>query len=566
MTNMKKLFFILLAVVIFLLPGSVWAAETITNFEVRAELQSNRLLRVTENITYDFGDEERHGIFRNIPTKYSRSGANYKLRLQVVEVAMDKEPVDYKVTEQSEGLSIKIGSPSRYVSGRHTYAITYETDRAINFFPDHSELYWNVTGNEWLIPIERAQFTLDVLTPSSVAPNIQLACFTGVYDSTETACTAQAQGAQAVFKTTRPLGAEEGLTIVVGLPAGLITAPTLLEEVGMLLADNWIMFMPLLVFLIMFVLWFLTGRDPRLGVVIPLYESPRGLNQLELAAAYTDGAAPERAFPAMIINLAQRGYLHVRYDTSEKNQLGFSFVKKKAADANLLDDERAVFEGLFKSAELVSVSDLRKSKFYVAADAARKAVWERLKEKKIFRQRPSLVRAGYMSVGVLVIVMSFMLADSSILMPVVGMLCGVIIIGFAMIMPRRTTDGANLLAEIKGFEWFLSVTEKDRLQFHNAPKKTPEQFQKMLPYAIALGVETEWAGQFEGIALKPPEWAEGGGWSAAHAVAFTSNLQSMQAATSKIYHNPASSAGSGRSGFSGGGSGGGFGGGGGGSW
>jgi uncharacterized membrane protein YgcG len=488
----------------------------------------------------------------------------------VIGVTMDKEPVDYQVTEQSDGLSIKIGFPNRYVSGQHTYAITYETDRAINFFPDHSELYWNVTGNDWLIPIERAQFTLDVLTPNAVAPKMQLACFTGVSGSTETACTAQAQaqGARAVFKTTRLLDLEEGLTIVVGLPAGLIVAPTLMEKIGMLLADNWIMLLPFAVFLIMFLLWFFTGRDPKLGVIIPLYESPRDLNPAELAAAYEDGALPERAFPAVIINLAQRGYLHVRYEKDGADETGFSFIKKKPADANLLDDERAVFEGLFKSGGLTSVSDLRKSKFYMAAEAARKAVWERLKEKKVFRQRPALVRAGYVSVGVLMIVISFMLIDPFILIPAVGIISGVIILGFAMVMPRRTADGAKLLAEIKGFEWFLSVTEKERLKFHDAPKKTPEQFQRMLPYAIALKVDKEWADQFQGISLKSPEWAEGRGWSAAHAVAFTANLQSMQTATAKVYHNPASSsAGSGHSGFGGGGhSGGGGGGGGGGSW
>ncbi len=132
-------------------------------------------------------------------------------------------------------------------------------------------------------------------------------------------------------------------------------------------------------------------------------------------------------------------------------------------------------------------------------------------------------------------------------------------------MPRRTQDGVKLLAKIEGFKWFLSVTEKDRLAFTDAPARTPEQFQKFLPYAIALDVEKQWAKQFASLTIPPPNWAAGN-LSAFSALWLVSNLDTMhEAAKSSAYAAP-SQAGSGGSGFSGGGSGGGFSGGGGGSW
>ncbi|MBU0712136.1 DUF2207 domain-containing protein, partial [bacterium] len=54
------------------LPVRVFAAEIIGDFSVKVELSENRTARFVEQIEYDFGDEDRHGIFRYIPTSYNR--------------------------------------------------------------------------------------------------------------------------------------------------------------------------------------------------------------------------------------------------------------------------------------------------------------------------------------------------------------------------------------------------------------------------------------------------------------------------------------------------------------
>ena len=127
-------------------------------------------------------------------------------------------------------------------------------------------------------------------------------------------------------------------------------------------------------------------------------------------------------------------------------------------------------------------------------------------------------------------------------------------------MPSRTTPGTRELEKVLGFQEFLSRVEADRFE---RVVKTPEMFEKFLPYAMALGVEDNWAKAFEGIYNEPPQWYIGP--YAAHAFrpsAFTSDLGRMSTQAAAVMASAPRS--SGGSGFSGGSSGGGFGGGGGG--
>jgi len=143
---------------------------------------------------------------------------------------------------------------------------------------------------------------------------------------------------------------------------------------------------------------------------------------------------------------------------------------------------------------------------------------------------------------------------------------GLLIIIFGLFMPAKTRKGALAKEHILGFKKYLSVAEKDRIEFHNAPKKNPERFEKLLPYAMALGVEEEWAKQFEGIYDKQPDWYGGPSAARFNALTLTRSLNSFSSSANSTLASKPSSASGGGSGFSGGGSGGGFGGGGGGSW
>jgi uncharacterized membrane protein len=145
---------------------------------------------------------------------------------------------------------------------------------------------------------------------------------------------------------------------------------------------------------------------------------------------------------------------------------------------------------------------------------------------------------------------------------IAGILSGLIICGFGWFMPAHTEQGTRALEKVHGFEDFLVHVESDRF---NRMIKTPEMFEKFLPFAMALGVEKNWSKAFQDIVKEPPNWYRGSGYGPSfYPMGFVSDLNTMSSRASSVMTSAPRS--SGGSGFSGGGgsSGGGFGGGGGG--
>ncbi|NCB17591.1 MAG: DUF917 family protein, partial [Synergistales bacterium] len=104
---------------------------------------------------------------------------------------------------------------------------------------------------------------------------------------------------------------------------------------------------------------------------------------------------------------------------------------------------------------------------------------------------------------------------------------------FIRIMGNVTARGRALLDELEGLKLYLSVAERERIRRFadvTLPPETPEQFEKLLPWAIALGVEKEWAAHFETAlaeARYEPTWYAGtAAWHATGLTSMTSSLSS----------------------------------------
>src|SRR4030095_4050310 len=146
---------------------------------------------------------------------------------------------------------------------------------------------------------------------------------------------------------------------------------------------------------------------------------------------------------------------------------------------------------------------------------------------------------------------------------IAGIVSAAIICGFGCFMPPRTASGTRALEGVLGFEDFLAHVEADRF---NRMIKTPEMFEKFLPFAMALGVEKNWSKAFANIYTEPPQWYQGGNFGPNfYTYGFVNNLNALSSQAATTFASaPRSSGGSGFSGGGGGSSGGGFGGGGGG--
>jgi uncharacterized membrane protein len=544
------------------LPGDV-----IRDFSSAAVLQQDRTLTVTETIAYDFGANPGHGIFRKIPTAYRRSGGSYKLRLELLSVKMDGASVPYSIESRSPDFVVKIGDPEKTVTGVHAFEIAYRTDRAINFFSGEGELYWNVTGNGWEVPISHATFSL--VGPSGFdAVAASKICYTGPAGSTAQSCGTQAQANTAQFETIGGLGAGDGLTAAIRFPKGIIAAPTFAEQVWMLVSDNWVLFVPVLVFAFMLWYWRGHGRDPKgRGTVIPQYEPPRGLAPIEMSALMRQEIGTS-AITATIIDLARRGYLKIEFGETKKligSSASYTFHVLKDLEETAPLFEQSIYDGIASKGTAVTLESLKGS-FYQAITKTKERTFRSLREKGLFGPNPYAVRAGWFG-GAAVFVFFGIWAGAILggLATAALLVSAAIVAGFGWFMPTKTKEGAIALEEIEGFKWFLSVTETDRLKFTDAPALKPEKFHEFLPAAIAFGVEEQWTKQFAGLDIPEPTYASGYGvWNP---IIFTHSLNSFGAAAAATAYVPPQSAGAGQSGFGGGGfSGGGFGGGGGGRW
>jgi uncharacterized membrane protein YgcG len=141
---------------------------------------------------------------------------------------------------------------------------------------------------------------------------------------------------------------------------------------------------------------------------------------------------------------------------------------------------------------------------------------------------------------------------------------------FYHLLKAPTLAGRKVMDKIEGFKMYLSTAEKDRLDVLNEPDKTPEVFEKYLPYALALDVEQKWAEKFSEVLAKAgqegrqyqPAWYSGSALNTVGAAGFISGFgSSLSGAIASSSVAPGSSSGSGGGGSSGGGGGGGGGGG-----
>ncbi len=201
-------------------------------------------------------------------------------------------------------------------------------------------------------------------------------------------------------------------------------------------------------------------------------------------------------------------------------------------------------------------------------------MWNRLKS-----LMSGLFLLPFIAVGTIVPFMMFGTLDISTAMKwFVGGALAILLMNFLFFwwLKAPTPHGRKVLDQIEGFRMYLTTAEEDRLNKLSPPEKTPELFERYLPYAMALDCENEWnakfasvlaaaaaAGAAAGIATSP-SWYSGNNWGNR---GFGSDFGSGITAASASASAPPPGSNSGFSGGGGGGgSGGGGGGGGGGGW
>lgn len=529
---------------------------------------------VTERINLVFIGEW-HGIHRIIPIEYPGPGStNYTLFLTVNSVT-DENGVKLKYdSSTSRGYrDLKIYLPGAIDTTR-TVQIEYTLRNAVRYFENHDEFYWNVTGNDWPVPIDHAEAF--VTLPQTAAGSLRAQAFTGVYGSTEGEAASTVNGADVSFETTNPLPMRGGLTIDIYIPKGILKEPSGFTRALWVIESNPIIFLPLVTFGVMFLLWRYKGRDPDPGLsVAPMYEPPKDMTPAEVGALVDDSVDP-RDITSTIVDLAVRGY--VRIEETEDQGLIFKskdyilhLLKPREQWTNVVPHERVMLEHIFDSGGTATRLSSLKNRFYTAIPTIRTNVMSALKTKGMYSVDPDSAN-GYSIAAILLILLPFGIFQglgyknffaSGLLLAGSLFVSAIIWFLFARVMTAKTVRGGRTRIEVLGFQEFMNRVDADRLK-----RMPPDTFEKFLPYAMALGVEHHWAKAFAGIVKDPPSWyvSPTGMRGGFNPVFFSNSMHSMASDMHQVFVSAprASSSGSGFSGGGGGGfSGGGFGGGGG---
>ncbi len=650
--NARRVLAIVVSLVVVFVAGARWAVaqtstEAIVSYDSDITVNTDGSLRVQEAIKVNAaGDRIKHGIYRDFPTRYKdRWGNQYVVDFDLQQVLMNGQPEAYHAKGLDNGIRIYIGSSGTTLEpGQYTFTLVYQTTRQLGFFPDHDELYWNVTGTQWEFPI--ASSTATVHLPKGISPEAILRDgYTGPQGAAGTAFESRVEpGGVVLFHTTKPLGPHEGLTIVVRWPKGFIQPPTDAQKFRWFLEDNrgaLIGLGGLLVVLIYYGLtWLAVGKDPAAGVIMPLYQPPAGFSPA--AIRYVSRMEYDnRIFAANVLSLAVKKVLKIQED--EKGT--FTLTRLDGGRAALLPDEKLVADKLLGTSKVLTLKTENHSRIGGAIEDLKRSLKLNLEKVYFLRNSRYLIPGLILSLITLIAsilalpgetaivglflcvwVMGWSLGVFALVHQVVhawqnylfggghraaslggaifltlfslpfvgGEIAGLVFLAlstslvivailaalvfvnylFHYLLKAPTHTGRDLLDKIEGFKMFLSAVEKDRYNALMPVKKTPELFEKYLPFALALDVEQAWSEQFAevlgaaaeapqaGTSTYSPSWYSGTNWSSLGAAGFASGFgSSFSSAIASSSTAPGSSSGGGGGGSSGGGGGGGGGGG-----
>lgn len=608
-------------------PAAAQSSESIDSFDSTIVVNKDGSVNVTEEIRYNFGETPRHGIERFIPTKFDWTGDNpegsapgavfdRETPMDQIEVsASSGTPADVEESSEGNSTKLRIGDPNRTITGVHTYRISYRLRGVLNGFNDHDELYLNITGNEWTVPINSASATIEL-----PADPTEVSCFAGPLQSTLRCASAEIGTKAATFKSSA-LTSYDGLTVVVAIPTGVVDDP----DTTRILTERWSLATAFQVNAatvgaggliglaglagIGSLAW-RNGRDRRYSGSavdaafgnadgderpVPLFDKPvdtvefvppEGIRPGHMGTLW-DEQANHLDVSAMIVDLAVRGWLRIdEIAPRESKFMGFGNssgdyhlvqLRDPVSDpraTELWEAEKTLMSSLFALGDTIVLSAL-KTTFSDKLAMIESTLYDDSVAAGWFPIRPDRVRSRWVTRGVLLIIVGVAIVFAAARFTHLGLvflpipICGLVLVASARFFPRRTAKGSALLGRVRGFKELFDAGEGERQQFAEAH----HIFAQYLPYAIVFGCTDKWAETFEGLGLTPEEMGLGVwytspyGYSPIH-FGYAMGSFTTQTSGSLAAAAPSSSGGasSGGSGFSGGFSGGGFGGGGGGSW
>ena len=261
----------------------------ISDFSARLEVRPDGSYRIHEAITFDFMVGTFSFVARDIPLSNVDDLANFSIQSSDVEIT--------SIGEERDGDVWHARWEFPPTTGKVTFQLEYDLLGAIRELDGENEVLWVVVGKGWGVPFR--QVTADVFLP----PELAVQPSTVTPDPADISTVVPEGDGVGIRFVPGALGAGEGYQVRVRFPAVIHGRPVGLArpEVRALLLGG----LGFLVFLSLGVLAWSRRRGERL----PPRRSTSPELDIPTAAVLLHRRGPgwERAFPATLFDLAQRG-------------------------------------------------------------------------------------------------------------------------------------------------------------------------------------------------------------------------------------------------------------------
>ena len=625
----KKFSILFMFMVMFLFNSSrlvavILHSEKIRNYEVTVQINKNGTLTVNEVIDYQFGEEFKHGIYRDIPLRSKRFGFDvHKSFIKMNWIKRDGKDEEYTKNHFYEGIRYRIGSETELVNLYKTesvYELNYDIYNAVFEKDGIYQVYYNAIGQFWNVPIEQASVIIRFPDGQKIKKNEieKLEVYTGSYGEKGENYDIL-ENDEEIHISTKELEAKNGLTFMLNLKTDKIS-PTLVDKLKIVYLSNpAIIILPfLLLFLTIYsiVTWNLFGRDPQGKSVIPEFNLPKDISPM--FAAYINGERDTvEILNAGIFTLLTKGFIvanrvngEIKYNKESKTVY--------TQETELAEEERMLLDALssekndiFGSEKRIynkanSIIEILKDKyhkiiyknngsflvpFYCAAPIFMIFIFSQTNFEIFnpfiilyilitlgsFFHRIWITVSKKLLIGLVIIVILGVSFYQGIEIFVFTTYFVILFIVYAKLIGKYTNEGLRKKEYLKGMKMYIKTAEENQIRKFDNVKELIEYFNGILPFAVALGVKNEAIKLMKKtIKLYNFDINESYINSHTHMYAYSNNSftnifsRSYSSGKSKIMSEKFSSSKSGSGGggfFSGGGfSGGGSGGGGGGSW
>lgn len=572
----------------------VFAVESIPQFASEIAVQKNGSIHIQETIQYTT-DTPKHGLIRYIPIRYQRGQWSYTTPITQMSVTdQNNQNIPFEQSSDSGNIVLKIGDPESTFTGEKTYVLRYQVGSAVQLLepeegstqPATAELYWDITGEGWSIPIASAQAQVRIAHQGGSLQRV--ACYGGEVEDDDGTCITQqldATTAEFIYPATIQFG--ENFTIAAELDPSAMQLPTRAQQQLKRLLDNALALPLLLPGIIMAVVWWKRGRDwsfvswnvfhndptqpqqrrPFWSVrKVPFVYEPIAELTPGQAGALMDERIDTSDVVAEIIDLARQKYLTIERTETKKflhTVTDYVFTRQKSDFSKLPEHQAYLMQHLFGSEKTAHLSKL-KGTFATHFQKTQQLMMQSLHQKKLVTESIGTTHAWSFGLaiamlavaGVWMIHLLTLEIWWSILCFAVSAVASLIL---AYQMPAKTAVGYNLALQARGLQKSIQ-----RGAWREKIKEQHLFIEEVLPFAVALGVVKQLTKDMDDLQIEPPSYLSS---SALHGWSTATFVQSFsQEAASALSYHPNSSSWSSGSGFSGGFSGGGGGGGGGSSW